>query len=298
MPRRGVTLVEVLVALSIFVLVGSGAMYVLSTQNRNWKLSSDKSEMNMTAKSALDELSRSFRLVGGGLPDYQGGMAVFGSGEERVTLVLNESGGVDTVLGYTWDIAAKRLRVAVRDASRFGYKGYARIDLKVPPQGLHSGSGLSTRSFDLGIVDRTDASGSCGDSIVLDVTSLQNAPNGWNAAGDIAGIVNGTVYNLDSITYRKSRDTLYLKRNLQAETVFATGIDTLRFWYNHPVDGWRDSLSSTYPANSVNKVRIRLVLRTSRVDQKLLALDPSSRGYQFWRMETDLALRNTNLTNK
>jgi prepilin-type N-terminal cleavage/methylation domain-containing protein len=298
MNRRGVTLIEILVALSLFVLVGSGAMYVLSAQNRNWKLASDQSDMNMTAKSVLDELSRSFRMVGSGLPDYAGGMVVYGSGAERVTLVMNESGADDTVLGSYWDRTAKRLRIAVHDATRFEYLGYARIDLRVPPPGLHAASGLSTQSFSLGIVDRTDAQGSCGDSLILDTSPLQNAPNYWTNAGDIAPLVNGTVQNIDSVTYRKSFDTLYVKRNIQAETIFATGLDSLRFWYNHPTAGWQDSLSPVYPANTVNKVRVRIVLRTSKVDSKLLAQVPSSRGYQFWRMETDQALRNTNLTNR
>lgn len=298
MNRRGVTLIEILVALSLFVLVGSGAMYVLSAQNRNWKLASDKAEMNMVAKSALDELSRSFRMVGGGLPDFVGGMVVQGSGEERVTLVLNESGGDDTILGRYWDRNAKRLRIAVRDATRFGYMGYARIDLLVPAPGQHAASGVTTRSFTLGVVDRTDAHGSCGDSLILDTSPLQAAPNHWTDPGDITALVNGIVRNVDSLSYRKSRDTLYVKRNIQAETIFATGIDSLRFWYHHPVMGWRDSLSPVSPANTVNKIRIRIVLRTSRVDKKLLAQIPSSRGYQFWRMETDLALRNTNLTNR
>jgi prepilin-type N-terminal cleavage/methylation domain-containing protein len=298
MARRGVTLIEILVALSLFVLVGSGAMYVMSAQNRNWKLASDKSEMNMMAKSSLDELGRSFRMVGSGLPDSAGGMKVYGAGEERVTLVMNESGGDDTVLGSYWDRTAKRLRIAVHDASRFGYQGYARIDLQVPSPGLHAASGVTVQSFTLGVADRTDALGSCGDSVILDTSPLQNAPNSWTNAGDVAPLLNGIVRNIDSLSYRKSQDTLYMKRNIQGETIFATGIDSLRFWYNHPTAGWQDSLSSTSPANAVNKVRIRIVLRTRKVDRKLLAQVPSSRGFQFWRMETDLALRNTNLTNK
>jgi prepilin-type N-terminal cleavage/methylation domain-containing protein len=298
MRRRGVTLIEILVALSLFVLVGSGAMYVLSVQNRNWKLATDKSEMNMMAKSILDELARNFRMAGGGLPDFAGGMAVYGAGEEKVTLVMNESGGDDTILGSYWNRPAKRLRIAVRDASRFGHLGYARIDLQVPAPGQHAASGVTTRSFNLGVVDRTDAQGGCGDSLILDTSPLQDPPNNWTNAGDITAFVNGIVRNIDSLTYRKSKDTLYVKRNLQTETIFATGIDSLRFWYHHPAMGWRDSLSPVTPSNTVNKVRIRVVLRSNAIDQKLLAQDPSTRGYQFWRMETDLAMRNINLTNR
>ncbi|MCB9497602.1 MAG: prepilin-type N-terminal cleavage/methylation domain-containing protein [Fibrobacteria bacterium] len=298
MKRRGLTIVEILVALAIFMVVGSGAMYVLSAQNRDWKISNDAATMNLTAKALLDELTRGFRMAGSGLPDYAGGMKVFGDGEERVVVVMNEDGWLDTIQGWSWDIATATLKLAVNDASRFAYLGYARVDLRVPAPGSHSGSGVSPRSFTLGVVDRTRGSGSCGDSLVLDVSTLQAAPNSWDQAGDIVPLIHGLAQNVDSISYRKSKDTLYLKRNIQPETVFATGLDSLRFWYHHPSTGWGDSLSSAFPSGMVNKVRIRLVLRTGHPDRKLLQQDSSSRGYQFCRMETDLALRNTNLTNR
>lgn len=298
MAKLGLTLVEILVALAIFMFVGSGAMYVLSSQNRSWKVASDKASMEQTAKATLEELSRAFRMTGSGLPDYSGGMKVFGSGEESVSLVMNEFGQTDTVQGWVWDIDAKRLRIAVRDASRFAYLGYARIDLRVPPAGLHAAAGLTPKSFTLGVVDRTNAKSSCGDSLILDVSPLQDAPNGWDVDGDIVPLNNGLVQSVDTLSYRKFGDKLYVKRNIQAETIFTTGVDSLQFWYHHPVMGWMDSLSPVFPSNIVNKVRIRLVLRTAKIDAKLLVQDSDSRGYQFCRMETELGLRNPNLTNK
>ncbi len=298
MKRHGVTLIEVLVAMAIFVIVGSGAMYVLSAQNRTWKLSADQATMNLTAKATLDELLRSIRMAGSGLPDYSGGLKVYGSGEERVSIAMNDGGGKDTILGWNWNLTTKRLSIAVHDASRFAYLGYARIDLQTPSPGFHAGSGLANRSFSLGVVERADAYHSCGDSVILDVSSLQDPPNNWNQEGDLVPLPNGLVQNFDSITYRKSNDTLYLTRNIQAETIFALGVDSMRLWYNHPTSGWGDSLSSSFPAGFVNKVRLRLVLRTLHKDSKLLATNPSTRGFQFTRMETDLALRNTNLINK
>ena len=298
MGRRGFTLVELLAAMAVFVIVGSMGMYVLAVQNRSWKTESDKTVVQMMAKGTLDELTRAVRMTGSGLPDGAGGMKVYGSGNERATFVMNEDGGADTVQGWNWNRTTKRLSIAVNDATRFGYLGYARLNLKVPSAGLHAASGVSVQSFTLGVVDWAVSSGGCGDSIVLDVTSLQNAPYNWNLVGDIQGMVNSLVQNIDSLTYRKSNDTLYLKQNIQPETVYALGIDTLRFQYFHPVDGWRDSLSPTAPANAVQKVRIRLVMRTRNVDSKLLSSDPSSRGYHFSKMETEVGLRTSALVNQ
>lgn len=297
MVRRGVTLVEILVALSVFMVVGGGVMYVLGVQNKAWNTSADEATMNLTAKATLDELSRGFRKAGSGLPDLSGGMKVYGSGDERVVLVMNEAGGQDTVLGWTWEMDTKRLRIAVHDASRMEYLGYARLALLVPAPGFHSGSGVAAKNFTLGVVDRTNAKSACGDSVILDVSQLMDLPNGWDEAGDIVPLLNGLVQNIDSITFRKANDTLYVRRNIQDSTAFATGVDSLSFWYRHPVDGWRDSLSGSFPSNTIDKVRIRLVFRTPRVDSKLLARDHLSRGYRFSRMQMDIALRNLNLTN-
>lgn len=297
MVRRGVTLIEILVALAVFMVVGGGVMYVLVEQNKAWNVSAEEATMNLTAKATLDELSRGFRMAGSGLPDLSGGMKVHGAGQEKVVLVMNERGGQDTVLGWTWEQTTKKLRIAVHDASRIEYLGYARLALLVPAPGFHSGSGVTARMFTLGVVDRTDAHSACGDSVILDVAPLMDLPNGWDQVGDIVPLLNGLVQNIDSITYRKANDTLYVRRNIQDETAFATGVDSLRFWYRHPVDGWRDSLSSSFPSNTIDKVRIRLVFRTSRVDAKLLARNPASRGYRSNRMQMDIALRNLNLTN-
>jgi len=277
--RRGVTLIEILVALSVFMVVGGGLMYVLAAQNRSWKLSSDVAEMNLSARLVLDELTRSFRMTGSGLPDSVGGLKVYGSGEEKVVIVMNESGQQDTVLGWSRNIGAKTISLRVKDVSRFPVKGYVRVDLQVPAPGAHFWTGVSWKTFALEVKDRANGNGVCHDSLILDASRLQGAPNGWNINGDITPMVNGMVQNIDSIRYWKSDDTLYVKRNAQDSTPFAFDVDSLRFWYQHPSDGWLDSLSPNYPANSVGKVRVRIVFRTRKVDSKLLSRDPSSRGY-------------------
>lgn len=298
MIRRGVTLIEILVAMALFMVIGGGVMYVLQSQNRSWKLSSDRATMNLTAKATLDEMVRSIRMAGSGLPDFSGGLKVFGSGEEKVVIVMNEGGGQDQVGTSTWDIANRTLSVQVNNASLFSHQGYASLTLWVPAPGSHAAAGVSLQTFTLGVVDRARANGACSEIVVLDVSRLQGPPYNWNLPGDIEAFSGSLMQNVDSLTYFKSHDTLFVKRNIQDSTLFATGIDTMRLWYHHPEDGWKDSLSPVSPVDVIDKVRLRLVFRTPRVDSKLLAQDPASRGHQFSRMETELALRNTNLTNR
>jgi len=296
MGRRGFTLVEILAAMAVFAIVGSMGFYILSAQNRGWKTESDKTAVQMMAKGSLDELSRAVRMTGSGLADGAGGVKVYGSGEEKATFVMNEDGGRATILGAVWTPGTKKLHLKVDSAENFAYLGYARLDLKVPPMGAHSATPFRTKTYTLGVLDRMTASYGCGDSIILDGTTLVDS--GWTYASDVQVFLNSAIQNIDSVTYRKSNDTLYLKRNIQGETVFALGVDTMHLQYYHPVDGWRDSLSGTSPANTVLKVRIRLVFRTPNVDSKLLASDHSSRGYHFSKMETEVGLRTTELLNR
>lgn len=300
MARRGFTLIEILVALLVFCVVASMAMYVLTAQNDSWKAESDKNASQLMAKATLDELSRAVRTTGGGLPPNQGGMRVFADGEERVTFVANEGGGSDQVLGADWIPGTERLKLAVANAWQFSLKGYVRLNLTVPPPGSNASTSTTvSQAFTLPVVERiSSAAGGCRDSIVLDVSSLERLPNGWNQAGDIVATNGAMVLSIDSITYLKSNDTLFVKRNTLDSLPFVIGVDQFQLRYFHPNAGWQDSLSGVAPADQIMKVQIRLVMRSLKPDYKLLKQSPATRGYRFATLETEVGLRTSNLVNR
>jgi prepilin-type N-terminal cleavage/methylation domain-containing protein len=299
MNRRAFTLIEVLVAMVLFVSVGAMVMMVFTNQNRSFKTESDKVDVAMMAQGTLDELTRAVRMTGGGLPDGSAGIKVWGAGEERATFVMNETRGVDTVAGSSYVPSRKQLRIAINDASRFSDNGNVRINLFTPTPGFHGLWGATiARVFTLGILERVASAEKCGDSLVLDASPLVAPPYSWNFPGDVQVGARSIVYNVDSLTYSKSHDTLFLRQNRQDSTVFALGIDELHFRYWHPALGWLDSLSGANPANQIDKVWIRLVMRTRVPDPKLKQQDTSSRGYRFSIMETEVSLRNTSLVNR
>lgn len=299
MRRRGFTLVEILIALVILGFVTGMAMTMFQYLNRNWKTTSDKAETVMMARGTLDEIARSIRMTGGWLPDGSSGLKVWGGGPERVTFVLNNTQWIDTARGSTYVPADRRLRVAVDSAARFSQNGQILATFLVPSAtAVSPAAGSVPRTLRLPIVERVASTGGCGDSLVLDASSLYDAPNSWTWPQAVVAIAGGLVYNYDSVTYRQVQDTLMVRWNTQPETPFALGIDTFKLSYWHPVAGWRDSLSSSSPANRIEKVRIRVVSRSRKPDSKLLAQNPSSGGYRRSVLETEISLRNDSLVNR
>jgi len=292
--RRGISLVEILISLVILGVVVGIAMVEFQYQNRNWQTESERAAASMMAKGTLDALTLGVRSTGGGLPDSSAGIRVWGPNE--VTFVMNKTGWVDTAFVYTFNPAKASLGISIDSAAKFENLGYVRLGLNVPAgKGIH-GPALYPKTFVLGIKRRLSGGTCTRDSLVLDATPFLDSS--WNLAGDIQVPAGQLVYGYDSITYRKSQDTLYVRQDLDSELVFAVGVDALHIQYHHPVAGWLDSLSISAPAKSVDKVQIRMVTRTLSVDNKLLAQNPMSRGYYFCALETDVSVRNSNLVNR
>ncbi len=131
--RRGLTLIELLVAVILFTIVASLTMMVFSNQDRSFRMESDKAEVALMARGSLDELSRAVRMTGSGLPEGTAGVRVSGG---RLTFVMNERGWVDEVDNYTYDPNTKLLQVGVKNAALFSHQGYARLSLFVMPAGI------------------------------------------------------------------------------------------------------------------------------------------------------------------
>lgn len=282
--RRGLTLIELLVAVVLFTIVASLTMMVFSNQDRSFRTESDKAEVALMARGSLDELARAVRMTGSGLPEEAAGVRVSGG---RLTFVMNESGGADEMADFDYDPTALLLGVGVKEASGFSHMGYARVTLTIASAAVPSVRVLP-------IVKRFAHAGGCGDSLVLDASVL-HPPSGPNA---VAVEANTVVYNVDSLSYWKQGDSLMVQRNRLNPSVYARGLDDLTWSFWNTTAGWQTSLAGLGADKHIDKIRIRLVTRNQSVDAKLLAQDPTSRGYRFSVLETDIALRNTGLVNQ
>jgi len=77
--ERGVTLIEMLIALTVFSVVLAGALAFLRAQGRSFTLGSQRSAMLQNSRFAFDELEKDLRTAGAGAPDIQPAMIYAGA---------------------------------------------------------------------------------------------------------------------------------------------------------------------------------------------------------------------------
>jgi prepilin-type N-terminal cleavage/methylation domain-containing protein len=69
--ERGLTLIEMLIALIVFSFVLAGALVFLKAQGRSFSLGSQRVAMLQNSRFAFDELEKDLRTAGAGAPDIQ-----------------------------------------------------------------------------------------------------------------------------------------------------------------------------------------------------------------------------------
>ncbi|QQS05763.1 MAG: prepilin-type N-terminal cleavage/methylation domain-containing protein [Fibrobacterota bacterium] len=304
--RRGFSLVEILVALVIMVVVSSSVLMVFQYQSRNAGTQRAIAEMNLMAKGTSEELTRTLRMAGGMLPPGNGGVKVWGAGAERVTVVLNRSGTVDTTrepsvfvfgtLGVGAQSFANPLILPVRNVAGFTDKGYVLTTVRTPPTTFPVGTTPAPVRDTmivlpvLALFKSVSVAGlATGAVIVADGSYFASK---WKWMNSVRTDVNVFVYGIDSVRYRLMGDTLLRRVNRNDSASYALGIDSLRLQYQHPNGNWYDSLWSAVPSGQVEKVRISLKVRTRKKDNALAKTSPPTKGYHYQVIVNEVALRN------
>lgn len=305
---------EIMIALVIMVAVSTGALLVFQYQNRNMLSQREITEMNLMAKGVSEEMSRTERMAGGVLPPGVGGFQVWGAGPERLTVVLNRAGGVDTTrdvsrfyvgtLIWNGSTYQNALLLPVRRVKGvFTDSGYIVTTVKVPPTSYPAGT-YPAPVKDTMIVLPVQALIESASFPGIGTGAMVVADGSWFAARwpwlhSVSTSANTFVYALDSVRYWIRSDTIFRRINRNDSAAYAVGIDSLRIAYMHPNGIWSDSLQAADPANQIQKVRTHIVLRTRHKDRGLETANPSTRGYHFQTVETEVALRNAStLVNK
>lgn len=79
LSERGLTLIEMLIALTVFSVVLAGALAFLRAQGRSFQLGAQRSAMLQNSRFAFDELEKDLRTAGAGAPDIQPDMIYAGT---------------------------------------------------------------------------------------------------------------------------------------------------------------------------------------------------------------------------
>ncbi|MDP1891069.1 MAG: prepilin-type N-terminal cleavage/methylation domain-containing protein [Gemmatimonadaceae bacterium] len=69
--RRGMTLIEMLMALVIFAIVMAATLNVLNAESRSFRLGTERIAMYQNGRFALNEMEKDLRTAGAGAPDVQ-----------------------------------------------------------------------------------------------------------------------------------------------------------------------------------------------------------------------------------
>lgn len=79
LDERGLTLIEMMIALMVFSAVLAGALAFLKAQGRSFSLGSQRVAMLQNSRFALDELEKDLRTAGAGSPDIQPDLIYLGA---------------------------------------------------------------------------------------------------------------------------------------------------------------------------------------------------------------------------
>jgi type II secretory pathway pseudopilin PulG len=95
--QKGITLVELLIALSLTFIVGGAALEFYVSQHNQWLTQADISDMQQNARSLMDELSRNIRSAGYGILAGHPSIKVT---SDTLTIFRKDSTKIDTIQFY------------------------------------------------------------------------------------------------------------------------------------------------------------------------------------------------------
>jgi prepilin-type N-terminal cleavage/methylation domain-containing protein len=290
---KAFTLIEVMVALVISTMVISGVLLTLQYQFKNWFVVEQKAQMEQMNRGIQNELSRIVRMAGGEMAPGTGGVRDLG--EDGLCVIINENAIIWTPMDSGIYLPSSRtFAVAFSKDPNWAPGMVLTVRVNAPPIGSAFGT---TRSLDTLLtlkVQRVQLmpDPNAPDTVVFDATNLVSA---WNWNGALQAKVNMTTYGGDSICYRRRADTLIRYAQdiyHRADSGFlAIDIDTFKVGYFVLSKGWRTTLAND-GTDTLQKVRVRMVVRSHGIDPSLKRQQPATGGYRRLATETEYSLRN------
>ncbi len=119
--RRGISILEMLIATLLSAMVITAALEFYVTQHHAWLMQGDVSDVQHNARACLDEIATQLRMAGYGLPP---GHPPFTIGQDSLAIYARGDSTVDTTVYYVTYIDSLN-PVLVRDLPGTGPKVYS-----------------------------------------------------------------------------------------------------------------------------------------------------------------------------
>ncbi len=138
--ERGLTLIEMLVALVVFSAVLAGALAFLRAQSRSFSLGSQRVAMNQNARFALDQLDKDLRTAGSGAPDVQPPLVYLGASVVafNANYLSNTPGDVFAVYNNPDAVSASTAAMTKADRATIPLTAMAYPDTTYLSRGVNS----------------------------------------------------------------------------------------------------------------------------------------------------------------
>ncbi|MFQ6002509.1 MAG: PilW family protein [Candidatus Zixiibacteriota bacterium] len=125
--EKGITLMELLIALLLTFIVGSAALEFYVSQHNQWLVQEQISDMQQNARATMNELATNIRMAGYGMP--QGVQYIYGAdtNPDTITIVLSRGPGCDVTIEHAMPQPSAELRCDGHDLSCFNDDEWAYI---------------------------------------------------------------------------------------------------------------------------------------------------------------------------
>lgn len=94
---RGVTFIEIMVALALTGIITTAIMRLYVTQHRNYMVQDDITDIQQNVRSSIDEITRNLRMAGYGIPDDMEPIEAYNTNPDTIVITFHDE-GCDTYL--------------------------------------------------------------------------------------------------------------------------------------------------------------------------------------------------------
>jgi prepilin-type N-terminal cleavage/methylation domain-containing protein len=206
--ERGVSLLEVLIALAIMGVVTAAVMQAYVTQHENYMVQEDITDIQQNARASVDELVRNVRMAGHDIPPTLLAIAPSNTNPDTITITYTSS-SCETFLRSTMASMSEALKCSL-DVACFNDLEWCYI---YDPD---SGGGEWFQ------VSKVDAANRQLDHISTPLSTLYGA-------GSVVKPINQIKYYID--TSNSDHPQLMMQRRGSSPQVYAEDISDLQFQY-------------------------------------------------------------------